>query len=342
MKESFARRWRRRLLTIPAIVLALGLVTGTLPALVLFALIFDLVRPVGRRTFVSIRLVVFLEVFLLAEVLGLAVLGFVWLATLGSPARREANTWTVQRLYTGALFSAVKALFALRIAAEGAELAAEGGPVVVMVRHASVVDVLIPAVFIANRHRIELRYVLKRELLFDPCLDVAGHFLPNHFVARDGADSQREIDAVRALKAGIGAQSGVLIYPEGTRFTEGKRAKALARLRDDPAALARAERLRHVLPVRPGGPLALLEAAPACDVLFVGHHGLEGASSIADIGSGALVGGTVRLKFWREDAASIPDGRDARLAWLAARWERLDDWIASVAASEGRITGGQR
>jgi 1-acyl-sn-glycerol-3-phosphate acyltransferase len=327
MVEPAARRFGRRLVTIPAVFLALGFVTFSLPALVLLALIIDLARPIGRRTLVSVRLVLFLEAFLMAEAFGLGLLGLTWLLTLGSSSRREALSWPAQRLYTGMQMASAKALFALRFETEDAELAAKGGPVLVMVRHASIVDVLIPAVFIANRHRLELRYVLKRELLVDPCLDVAGHFLPNHFVARDGADSQREIDAVRALKAGIGERSGVLIYPEGTRFTEGKRKKALSRLSHDPAALARAERLRNVIPVRPGGPLALLEAEPRCDVLFVGHHGLEGSATIADIWSGALVKKTVRLKFWREPGASIPADRDAQIAWLTARWQRLDDWL---------------
>ena len=101
-----------------------------------------------------------------------------------------------------------------------------------------------------------------------------------------------------------------------------------------PAELSRAEKLRHLLPIRPGGTLALLEAAPACDVLFVGHHGLEGFASIRDIWAGALVGRTIRLKLWRERAASIPAGRDAQLEWVAARWQRLDDWLCEVDADK--------
>src|SRR6185369_2716553 len=110
------------------------------------------------------------------------------------------------------------------------------------------------------------------------------------FVARDGSSSDDEIEAVRALKTGIGAEDGVILYPEGTRFTEEKRRRVLDRLRDDPVARDRAERLRYVLPVRPGGTLALLGAAPACDVLFVGHHGLEGSATVAGVWAGALVG----------------------------------------------------
>jgi hypothetical protein len=75
--------------------------------------------------------------------------------------------------------------------------------------------------------------------------------------------------------------------------------------------------------VRRGGALALISAAPACDVLFVGHAGLEGFASVADVWSGALVGRTIRLKFWRERAASIPrepgaSARGSRIAGSAS------------------------
>ena len=333
--EPFARRLRRRLVTIPAVVIALAVVTPILPLLVLAAVVVDLARAAGRRTFASVRLVLFLEAFLITEVLGLAMLAVTGLVTLGAPAHRMARTYAVQRIYTAMHLRAVKALFAIRFVEEGAELAAEGGPVVVMVRHASIIDVLVPAAIVANRHHIGLRYVLKRELLAEPCIDVAGHWLPNRFVARDGADSERAIEAVRALKEGLDAESGVLIYPEGTRFSASKRLRAIERLRGgDPVELARAERLRHLLPIRPGGAIALLEIAPACDVLFIGHHGLEGFGSIRDIWTGDLIGRAIRIKLWRERGASIPEGRDAKLAWLDERWQRLDDWIGSVEVAE--------
>jgi 1-acyl-sn-glycerol-3-phosphate acyltransferase len=326
--------------TVPAVVVALAVVTCAMPLLLAVAGVLDLVRSGERRAWASIRLALLLEAFLAIEVMGIALLGLVGFVTLGSRARRAALTWPVQRLYTGMHMRAAKALLGVRLETDGDALAALGGPVIVMINHASVLDVLLPGVLIANVHRIELRYVLKRELLVDPCLDIAGHWLPNLFVARDGADSRGEIEAVRALGADLGQKGGVLIYPEGTRFTREKRRRVIERLAADPVASSRAERLRHVLPVRPGGALALLDVEPPCDVLFVGHHGLEGFVSVSDIWKGALVGRTIRIKFWREQAATIPTGREARLDWLCARWQRLDDWIDSIHGTHDAPSGG--
>jgi 1-acyl-sn-glycerol-3-phosphate acyltransferase len=325
------RRYARRAITIPAVVLLLIASVAALPALLLLAFVFDLARAAGRRSFVSVRIVLFGVCFLATEALGLVLLLGVWLSSAGRPRLRAARTWPVQRWYTAMHYVALRSLFRLRFEVDGDE-AATPGPLLVLVRHASIVDSLVPAVFIANAHRMRLRYVLKRELLVDPCLDLAGHWLPNRFVARDGADTAREVEAVRALKSGLGPDEGVLLYPEGTRFTPGKRHRVLERL--DGVARERAERLQHLLPIRPGGVLALLDAPPTCDLLFIGHHGLEGFAHVADIVRGALVGRTVRLRFWRVPASSVPAGTDARRAWLAQEWQRMDDWLTAEEASE--------
>ena len=177
------------------------------------------------------------------------------------------------------------------------------------------------------------------QLLWDPCLDVVGQRLPNVFVQRGAGDGASEIAAVRALAADLGVGEGVLIYPEGTRFTPAKQARARAALaRTDPDRAARVAGLRCVLPPRAGGPLALLDAQPGADVLFLAHVGLEGAATLGHVWRGALIERPARLGSWCERGTDVPRTPAERLAWLDAQWRRMDEWIARLAPLP--VTGG--
>ena len=315
----------RRLVTIPVVGLfAIGL-TALAPGLLLLGLGVDCVR--GRWSLPSPRIILFGLCFGWIESAGIVALLGVGLFTLGRKAARVSITFAVQRLYTAALFKSVCACLSLRFEVQGDGLI-DAGPLLVLVQHASIIDTLVPGVFLAGRHRLKLRYVLKRQLRWGPCLDIAGGWLPNHFVSRDGADSEREISAVRALKEGMGPGEGVLLYPEGTRFSEAKKARALLKL--EPKLKERAARLQHLLPPRLGGTLALFSAPPACDLLIIAHHGLEGFASVKDIWSGRLVGTTLRIAFFRIPAAQIPLQREAQVDFLYQAWERVDSWLSEV------------
>lgn len=327
--ETRAETVLRRLRTIPPRVLGLLLVTALIPALLALALLVDL----GRRLAFGVpptaaRLLAFLWVYLAAEVAGLAAMTAVWALSLGG--RREAAlqqmTLGLQQLWAGALFGAVRGLFGLRLEVAGAEAIAPG-PLIVLIRHASIVDNLLPSALIARPNGIRLRYVLKRELLADPCLDVAGRRLPNYFVRR-GTGEAAEVERVRSLARGLEPDEGVLIYPEGTRFTPERRQRAIARIGEgDPGLAARAERLRHLLPPRLGGVRALLDGAPDADVLVIAHHGFDGLRLISDIWRGGLVHLVVRVRVTRVPRSAVPVDDDARAIWLYDLWQDVDDWL---------------
>lgn len=325
-------RLRRRMLTVPALLLGGALYASVFPLLFTGALVLDLFGK-GLRLRPLARLSTLILGFLAIDTLGLVFLFLVWITTLWSPARRIALTYRVQRRYVQAHFSSIRWIYALEVAIEGEALLSTDAPLIVMTRHSSLLDVILPGYFLQHREGMRLRYVLKRELLLEPCLNVAGHVLPNHFVARGGVDTAGAVAALRELKQSMTAGDAVLLYPEGTHFSEAKRQSAIARLEGD--ARARAEALRHLLPCRPAGSLALLDGPPAADVIFFGHHGFEGLSKLPSLRSGALVGRTVRLRFWREPASSIPsakgpEGQAARAAWLAEHWQRMDDWLHTL------------
>jgi len=321
-------------------VLGLLLVTVLFPALLVLALVVDVVRRLAFEIPpTAVRLIAFLWVYLAAEVVGLAAMAAAWVLSLGG--RRQAAlvrmTLRLQQLWAGVLFGAVRGLFGLRLELNGDDAIAPG-PVIVLIRHASIVDNLLPAILITRPHAIRLRYVLKRELLADPCLDVAGRRLPNYFVRR-GTGEAVELERMRSLAEGLERDEGVLIYPEGTRFTPERRARAIARIGErDPELAERAERLRHLLPPRFGGVGALLDGAPDADVLVLAHHGFDGLRLVSDIWRGGLVGLLVRVWVTRVPRSAVPAASAARADWLYELWQDVDDWLEQrFAAAPARV-----
>lgn len=337
LDESRGRVAARRARTVPPVVLGLLVATVLLPLLLVVAVVVDLARWLAHRTpWMAVRLLLFLWVYLAAETVGLAALLGLWLAAgLG---RREAWmagwTWRFQQVWAGWQFRAVRGLFGLRLDVEGRE-ALRPAPVIVLIRHASIVDNLLPSVLVAREARIHLRYVLKRELLSDPCLDVAGKRLPNYFVRR-GTGEAAERENVRRLATGLGPDDGVLLYPEGTRFTTARRAAALAAIAErDPERAARLEPLERLLPPKPGGVLAVLDGAPEADVVLLAHHGFDGLRLVSDIWAGRLVGRRIGVRLTRVPRAAIPDDPDGRLRWLDAAWLDMDAWVGAALRGAG-------
>jgi 1-acyl-sn-glycerol-3-phosphate acyltransferase len=343
--ESPWRRWGRRAVTFSVLMLLAIAVAGSLPVLVFLALCGDLLRP---RRFALTRCTLLLALYLVCEVLGLIAALGVWLASgvWAGASRARFLRWNValQGLWAATLYHGAARLFGWRTVIEGRE-AVRTGRVLVLIRHVSSADTVVPVTFLGRPAGLALRYVLKEELLWDPCLDVVGNRLPNHFVRRGSGDGEREVAAIQRLLDGLGPRDGVLIYPEGTRFSAAKRARILAGLaaRGDRAAYDAAAGLRHVLPPRLGGTLGLLERNPGADVVFCAHVGLERASTIRHLLGGAPVGATVRVRFWRVPYAEIPLARADQVRWLYDWWQRIDRWVdASVAAAPAAPAGAAR
>ena len=153
--------------------------------------------------------------------------------------------------------------------------------------------------------------------------------------AAGGADREREIARIRSLAADLGERQAVVIYPEGTRFTRARRERLQEKYAGEPLG-AQATALRHTLPPRLGGPMALLDAAPDAEVIFCGHIGFEGVTRIGSLFDGALIDRQVRARFWRVPAAEVPIRREERERWLFERWAEIDAWI------EGELFGAKQ
>lgn len=329
--------WARRAVTFPSLVLLTSSWLLLLPVTLVVAAVADLVRG---GPWLVLRCAAYLTLYLVSEVIGVLSAFALWLASgvwAGAPrAPYLRRNTALQSAWATVLYRGAERIFAFRTVVEGADVIPPG-PILVFIRHVSQADTLLPVVYVTRRHGIALRFVLKRELLWDPCLDVVGHRLPNVFVERGSSESAREIAAVQRLVDDLGPHDGVAIYPEGTRFTPSKRTRILAKLATHaaPDLLARATRLTRVLPPHLGGPLGLLECNRGADVVLCGHTGLEAAGSPSDLIGGALVGATVRVRFWRVPYAEIPTERNARVSWLYDQWQRLDDWLSEVYPQTG-------
>ena len=322
----------RRLLTVPILVLAWIVWIAAAPLWLTLGAIVDVAR--GRGALV-LRVALFLTIYLSCEMLGILASGglFVWGGvTRPVPERWRDVHFRLEAWWGDMLFRAAVLSLDLRVELEledGVDLGR--GPFLLLGRHASLADSLLAAALVSRPHAMHLRYVLKRELLWGPCLDIVGHRLPNAFVDRGSELPEAERERVAALGRDLGPHDGVLIYPEGTRFSAAKRARVIARLAEDGETerWKYASSLACVLPPRPGGTLALLESAPEADVVVCSHTGMEDAASPAALWSGAAMHQMVRVQLRRVPRSAIPSAPEPAIAWLDDEWRRVDEWVSA-------------
>ncbi len=318
--DNRLRRWGRRALTIPGSFGALALAAALYLVALVPALALDLLR---RRRLAGVRFLTAMVLYFAFEALGVA-----WMGALFVTGRStQEPLFRLECWWASAVLGLLLRVFGMKLEVRGLE-AARPGPLIVMGNHTSVADVLIPASLVSARQGLRLRYVAKLDLLWDPCVDLAGHWLPNVFVRRGSADTPGDVVRVQRLLEGLGPQDGVCIYPEGTRSTPERRARILAaRAAEGAPRLDRDRGLRHLLPPRLGGVLGLFEKNPGADVLLFGQVGFEGVRRVRDLWNGALIGRTLRVEFWRRPWAEVPAGREDRIEWLYREWEALDAWL---------------
>ncbi|MGB8932934.1 MAG: 1-acyl-sn-glycerol-3-phosphate acyltransferase [Anaeromyxobacteraceae bacterium] len=316
------QRLLRRSVTIPAFLLGLVTWAALLPLTLPLALALDLTF---RRRLAATRFVGAVLVYLVFELIGVVAVGALAITRRGS----LAPLYALEAAWADALLRALLWLFGMSLSVEGLD-ALSPGPVLIIGNHVSVADALLPAALASARRGVRLRYVAKRELLWDPAVDLGCHILPNVFVRRGSADTPGDLARVRTLLDGIGPGDAVVLFPEGTRFTEAKRAALLAKREavGPREHLDRDRRLRSLLPPHTGGLLTLLDAEAGADVVVMAHTGLEGLVRLTDLWSGRLLGRTLRVAFWRVAASSLPAGHDARIGWIYSQWELLDEWVS--------------
>lgn len=311
------------------------------------AVVGALAWPLDRRGRVP-RLALLAALYLVLNPALLMACAALWLRH-PVPAWRDAERWqdghvqVLRRLLT-ALRSAAAGLIGFTVAleepADAARLSA--GPILVLARHAGPGDSFTLVELLLSRYHRRPRIVLKEALQWDPGLDVILNRLSACFLPAQAAGADLP-GRLAGLAATLRGSDAMLIFPEGRNWTPLRYRSALARLRLRAGAgrfrLAAADAARHpnVLPPHPAGVLAALAARPDMDVVVIAHTGLE------DLVSPALVWRALPLRnrpmtvrWWREDAGSLPAGRDEQEEWLREQWAMVDGWIGARKAAAGR------
>lgn len=317
----------RRGFTIPLMFTLTAVSSILTPALLPLVLFVDLAL---RRKFGLSRTIVFLLCFLWCETFGILGSLMIWIAFIGRTSEEQRLAFVransrLQAIWVQTIFSTARALFRMRLNVEGSAPPPGHRPLLVFVRHASTVDTGLPIVLLSYPLRYQLRYVLKSELLFDPCIDIVGQRIPNRFVRR-GNRTGDEVERVVGLYDNLRSDDAIIIFPEGTRFSERKRRDLLEQLksRGPSPALELTESLQYTMSPLRKGALALLEKNPGCDLLVIAHRGLERATSFAAFTRGTLVGANLSVQITHIPFDELPKDVEGQKQLLTSLWRGVD------------------
>lgn len=325
-------RLTRRLITLPAVFLAAAIVLALTPLAVPVAVIHDLFGARPRR-FQWTRVFLFGLGYVLCEVAAIIAALVLWIVCGFGFAVR--TSWgqrlhsAVQARWIRSIAGLMSRLLGLRVEMTGDAVDLDGA-IILLARHSSIADPLLPALALVDSNKA-LRYVMKRELLVVPALDLFGHRLPNHFVDRSGTNTPAELAHIRELAAGMTASDAAVIFPEGTRFSPAKRERAIERVASThPDRADRLRQMTNVMPPRPGGTRALMEGSPEANLGLFLHFGLERYSKVSDILANVPIQMPVTTEvrlFLRSEVETAGDIGE----WLDAKWEDVDAWVADMA-----------
>lgn len=322
--------WRRRILTTTSWYGLAVVLTALLPVVIPLTALYDLVT---RNELSLSRTVLFFTFFFVVESLGLLVAFWLWIRRLAGMGDRdyELANRKLQRWWARALFWGSIRIFSCDLRIDGLEHLEDERPVVVLSRHASTMDTMLPIAVV--RQLKEYRYVIKSELLVDPTLDYCAQRFPNVFVDRGSDHPEREINKVVALGKDLTPNDAVVIYPEGTRFSESKRERLLEKFADDEEMGPLVEDLENTLPPLRRGGLELLGSTPEADVAFIAHRGIA-AGAMSDLFTGKLTHATIEVRIWRFAADEVPRQGEPLREFLVDNWKAIDRFVGGATAPE--------
>ena len=320
----------RRTLAIAWMTCAFAFVaTAFLPLFGLCAL-FDLTRG---GSWIATRTLVFVFWYLACEIAGVLSALIVRIAGAASPheARNLERNHALARSWLEVVGRLSLATFGVRVRLDDDAPTFGDRPLVVISRRVSRCDALLAAMVVSAPLGIHWHHILGRELRWRPFVDIVGGRLPNVFVRRESSLGARDLARIAAVARSLGPGDAILVHAERERFSAARKARAVSRLREQgrDRAAREATWLRHLMPPRTDILDAILEAAPDADVVFLAHTGLEATTSFVRVLRGGLAGKTIHARRKVVSWLDVPQGREARHAWIMKRWREMDEYIDS-------------
>jgi 1-acyl-sn-glycerol-3-phosphate acyltransferase len=326
----------RRLLILPLMLVLTTVIVVLLPVVGAVQAIAALAVVFGRRPrWRVLRLWVFAAAYCLGECL--CVLGclLLWLVS-PVPRWRDDDRWQARHVqvlgwYLGMLMRTAEWVIAFRLRLEcpQGETIALDRPVIVLGRHAGPgASLVLIHVLLRERGRVP-KIVLKERLRLDPALDVLLTRIGCVFIGGAGsAAAGAAVDAVTELASRLTSGDALVLFPEGRDWTPARHRLAVRRLRgkgmskqaDDAAGMP------HVLPPRPAGAFAALQAAPAAEVAVFMHTGHDELLDVTSLWQALPLRRELHMVWWNEPRPELASEQECS-RWLNQAWMNIDAWI---------------
>lgn len=328
------RTWVRRPVMVLAVAsMAIGLLVSV-PLWVPIMFFSDLIRRKWR--FPLLRFTMFGLLWAWLETLGVLSAAALWIS--GQSQNRNLN-YALQKLWTRGVVGALSLTVGLRIDVEGADQLSDG-PFIALCRHASLADSVMSAWVFATQSGLRPRYVLKKELQLDPCLDIVGHRLPNYFLNRASSDVATELQGIEKMAEGLGVRDVAVIFPEGTRANDKKRERILNLMQTkSPDRARRLENLRFLMAPKTAGVSALLAAVPNAKVVTMWHAGFDGMDTFRGIVKHLAKSAVrVQVRVVEHQRATVATG-EAFVSWLDEQWIAMDAAVSQLVSEQSLSIG---
>ena len=324
----------RRFFTVGVLPIAIGMAGLYVVASIFIAIFLFLFGDKPDR---HIRLSLMFLWYLIMELVGVLIALILWFITMFgytvSSGRSQRVHALFQYLWVASILGGSELFLRTKVKFPDA-FSFGGGPFIIAAQHSSFFDALIPTILIGKySKRVIPRHVLKSDLLLSPSLDIYGNRLPNQFVNRGSKNSEQEIAGVQSLANDLGSDA-LVIFPEGTFRTNDRYERVIQKINlSDPDRAKRVGGLKYLLPIKPGGLLAMVNSNPESDLFLVAHRGFEAFGSFKEIFANIPFTDPVDIYIKHIPAEIIPRETNECLRFIDLEWLALDKWLESRVVS---------